>query len=55
MIIVAGFLMGALTGAAIARKRGGKGLDLMHYATGYGIAFALLGTFVTILLSRTLV
>ena len=54
MIIVAGLATGALTGWAVARRRGGRPLDQMHYATAYGIAFAILGVFVTIFIGRML-
>jgi hypothetical protein len=54
MIILGGFLLGAAAGALTARARGGKGLDIAHYAAGFGIAFAILGTFVTVWISRTL-
>ena len=30
-------LFGAILGAAIARKRRGKGLDMAQYAAGYGM------------------
>jgi hypothetical protein len=52
MIILAGFLLGATIGVLTARRRGGKGLDVLHYAAGFGIAFAILGTFVTVAVSR---
>lgn len=54
MIIAAGLAMGILIGAFTARGRGGKGLDMAQYAAGYGIAFMLVGLFVTILLERNL-
>jgi hypothetical protein len=54
MIILAGLVAGALTGALVARSRGGKRLDILHYAAGFGIAFGILGTFVTVALSRML-
>lgn len=54
MIIAAGLAMGILVGALTARGRGGKGLDMAQYAAGYGIAFMLVGLFVTILLERNL-
>jgi len=54
MIILAGLATGALTGWAVARRRGGRPLDQMHYAAGYGIAFGILGVFVTILVGRML-
>ena len=53
MIIIAGFVLGAAFGARKARKAGGKRLDLMQYGAGFGIAFALVGLFVTLVLDRT--
>lgn len=54
MIVLAGLLSGALIGATIARRRGGKTLDMLQYAAGYGILFCVLGLFLTIFLERTL-
>jgi hypothetical protein len=45
-------VIGSLTGRGIARRRGGRGLDQLQYAAGYGIAFGILGVFMTILVSR---
>lgn len=42
--------MGTLT----AKRRGGKPLDMLQYAAGFGIAFMLVGLLVTIILERTL-
>lgn len=53
MIIIAGFVLGAAYGARKARKAGGKRLDLLQYGAGFGIAFALVGLFVTLVLDRT--
>jgi len=55
MIVIAGLILGAVMGARIATKRGGKALDALQYAAGYGIAFGLLGLFVTIFAERMLV
>lgn len=52
MIVIAGILGGALLGALIARKNGGRGLDMAQYGAGYGIAFGLLGLFATIFIER---
>jgi F0F1-type ATP synthase assembly protein I len=52
VIIIAGFVLGAAIGAFTARQRGGKPLDMLQYAAGYGIAFLLLGLFATILIDR---
>ena len=54
MIVIAGLVLGALIGAAIAHRRGGKLADMAQYGAGYGIAFALLGLFATIWLERVL-
>ena len=44
MILVVGLaLVGAISGAMIARKRNGSKADMAQYAAGYGIAFALAG------------
>ena len=52
MIVLGGFLLGAIIGASIARKRGGKTLDILQYAAGFGIAFCLVGLFATIIIER---
>ncbi|HSF65700.1 MAG TPA: hypothetical protein VLA78_15025 [Paracoccaceae bacterium] len=52
MIVLAGLLGGAMAGAMLARKRGGKGLDMLQYAAGYGILFCILGLFLTIFIER---
>ncbi|MDN5788457.1 hypothetical protein [Pseudorhodobacter sp.] len=52
MIVIAGFLLGAVTGAAIARKRGGKPADLAQYGAVYGIVFALIALVLTIIIGR---
>lgn len=52
MIVLAGLVGGAVYGAVRARSRGGRGLDQAQYATGYGIAFGLLGMFATIAIER---
>lgn len=52
MIVIGGALLGALIGAAIARKHGGRLADMAQYAAGFAIALALLGLFLTIFLER---
>lgn len=54
MIILGAAVFGVLLGLWSAKRRGGKTLDLLHYAAGYGIAFALIGLIATVILSRTL-
>ena len=50
MIVIAGLLGGGLWGALTARRRGGTGADMAQYAAGFGIAFGLLGLFLTLAL-----
>ncbi|MFC2969060.1 apolipoprotein acyltransferase [Acidimangrovimonas pyrenivorans] len=52
MIVIAGLVLGALYGGFLARRRKGSGLDIAQYAAGYGILFAILGLFVTIIVER---
>ncbi len=54
MIVIGGFVLGAILGALTARRRGGRPADLAQYAFGYGVALGLLGLFLTILLERLL-
>ena len=54
MIILAGLVVGVLTGSLTARNRGGRRLDILQYGAVYGIAFTLIGVFVTILIERNL-
>lgn len=54
MIALAGLVFGALYGGFIAKKRGGKALDMLQYAVGFGIAFGLLGMLLTIIAERML-
>ena len=53
MIYIPAALIGGLIGGFTARRRGGKGLEIAQYAAAYGIAFALLGLIVTIILDRS--
>ncbi|MGB7270547.1 MAG: apolipoprotein acyltransferase [Albidovulum sp.] len=52
MIVIAGFLFGAIFGAIRARRRQGSGFDIAHYTATHAIAFTLLGTFLTILIEK---
>ena len=52
MIVIGGFVLGAMIGALNAKRGGGKPADMAQYAAGYGIAFALLGLFLTIAIER---
>jgi hypothetical protein len=52
MIVIASFVLGAALGARTALKRGGRRLDALQYGAGFGIAFGLLGLFLTIFIER---
>ncbi|SFQ24142.1 hypothetical protein [Tranquillimonas alkanivorans] len=52
MIVLAGVFGGAIRGGLLAKRRGGKRLDILQYAVGHAIAFGLLGFFVTIAMAR---
>lgn len=52
MIVLAGFVIGALWGGYLARKRKGNRFDIAQYALSFGIAFALVALFVAIFADR---
>lgn len=52
MIVLAGFVIGALWGGFLARRRKGNRFDIAQYALSFGIAFALLALFLAIFLDR---
>ncbi len=53
MVVVLGMaILGAILGALTAKKRNGNGADMAQYAAGYGIAFALIGLIISLLLVR---
>lgn len=52
MIVLVGLAVGAVFGALLARKRGGRGLDMLQYGAGYAIMFGLICLFISIILSR---
>jgi hypothetical protein len=54
MIVIAGLVLGILTGTFTARRRGGSATDMAHYAAIHGIAGMLLGLFLTLFLGRML-
>jgi hypothetical protein len=54
MIVLGAMLLGAILGAGLARKRGGKTLDLLQYGAGFAIAFGLVGLFATIIIERSI-
>lgn len=52
MLAIAGAVIGAGLGAWTARRQGGRWLDMLQYAAGFGIALALAGAIATIVLHR---
>ena len=54
MIVIGGLVFGVILGASLALRRGGRKLDALQYAAGFGICFTLIGLFVTIFLERML-
>lgn len=54
MIVLAGLVIGALWGGLLAKKRGGRPLDIAQYAAAFAIAFMILGLFATVILDKIL-
>lgn len=52
MIVIAGAVLGAATGVLAARLRGGRPLDMAHYAAVLGLLGLVLGMVVTVVLAR---
>ncbi len=52
MIPIVSALIGIALGINAARRRKGNRLDMAQYAAGYGIAFAIFGLFLGILIER---
>ncbi|TMM54438.1 apolipoprotein acyltransferase [Sulfitobacter sabulilitoris] len=52
MIVLAAALLGAIIGGITAYRRKGNGKDIAQYATGYAIAFVLVGMIATIVIHR---
>ena len=51
MYLITG-LLGVIIGALTAKRRKGKTLDILHYAAGYGIAFAIAGFILTLIIEK---
>lgn len=51
MYLITG-LIGILYGAYNAKRRNGKTADILHYAAGYGIAFAIAGFIITLIIEK---
>ncbi|WP_299149953.1 apolipoprotein acyltransferase [uncultured Tateyamaria sp.] len=54
MIVLAAAILGAIIGGMTARKRGGNRLDIAQYATGYALAFVVVGLIITVSIDRIL-
>ncbi len=52
LLALIGAILGAVTGALLARRRKGTLADMLQYAAVFAIAFALAGLFATILILR---
>jgi len=52
MIVIVLALIGALLGAALARRRQGTRFDIAQYAIAHAILFAILGLFATIIIEK---
>lgn len=54
MMPLAAALTGAIWGGFLARRRHGNRLDILQYATGFAMAFGVVGLFAGIVLGRLL-
>lgn len=54
MIVIAALVIGGVLGYRNAAKRGGNRLDKLQYTVIYGLAFALVGIFVTVFIDRSI-
>jgi hypothetical protein len=52
MVAIISFVLGAVIGGLLARKRGGDLKDLLQYGAVYGIVFALLALVISIVVFR---
>ena len=50
---LSGLLLGAILGAARAKMRGGKTLDMLQWAAVFAIMFGVIGMFVLIFIERS--
>jgi hypothetical protein len=54
VIVILAFVAGCLWGGILARRRKGGALDIAQYAVAFGMAFAIVGLFATVLVQRLL-
>ncbi len=52
MVIIAGFLIGALWGVVYVRRRKGTGFDIAQYAAVWAIIGGLIGVVITLGIER---
>ncbi|KEJ87926.1 hypothetical protein [Sulfitobacter donghicola] len=52
MIVIGLAILGAIIGGMTARKRNGNRKDIAQYAAGYGMAFLIVGMFLTVIIDR---
>ena len=52
LIVIGGFIFGAILGSVLAFRRGGARLDMLQYGGVFAIIFTVLGMFVTIVIGR---
>ena len=52
MIVIIAALAGALIGGFNAKRRGGNGKDIAHYAVVYAMIFAIIGMVVAVTIDR---
>lgn len=52
MILFPAIVFGALCGAVLAYRRGGRRIDMLHHAAAMGILFGVIGMIATIVLVR---
>lgn len=55
MFVLIGTILGAVTGALIARRRKGATADIVQYAVVYAMIFAMAGLFVSLFIFRATV
>lgn len=52
MIVIAGLVLGAITGGITARKRKGSAADIAQYMAVYAIFFSLIGMIITVTIDK---
>lgn len=52
MIVIGLAILGAIIGGMTARRRNGNRKDIAQYAAGYGMAFLIVGMFLTVIIDR---